>query len=62
MNARQLSADLFAQDVLRCCAQAGAEACFPEHTTNFWQVPGLVRISTSRLVFLSSVLLDFRAA
>jgi hypothetical protein len=62
MNARQLSADLFAQDVLRCCAQAGSRGAFYGTHNEFLASTGLEYISTRRLVFLSSVLLDFRAA
>jgi len=54
MNARQLSVERLAQDVLRCCAQARSRGAFSETHNEF--------LASTGLVYLSSVLLAFRAA
>ena len=52
LNARQLSADRFAQDVLRCCAQAGSRCVFAGTHNEYLPTKGLEYISTSWLVFV----------
>ncbi len=51
MNARQLSVERLAQDVLRCCAQAGSRGRFTQHTTIFGQSRACVYLYPAACVF-----------
>jgi len=62
LNARQLSADRFAQDVLRRGAQAVGRGVLSATHNPFLSTVGLVHISATWLVFVSSVALVFLVA
>ena len=62
LNARQLSADRFAQDVLRRGAQAVGRGVLSATHNEFLPTNGLGYISRAWLVIMPSVRLGFRAA